>query len=136
LEIEIGKMVLSPTRTYAPIIKKIFEKNRKHIHGMVHCSGGGQTKVLHFIDFSMLKDNLFQFRFVYLIQRESGTKWKEMYRVFNMGHRMEIYISSEHVDEIIKISKSFNVDAQVIGRVEKSKKKKLTIESEKRKFEY
>lgn len=137
-KLEVGKMVLSPTRTYAPIIKKIFEKHRKHIHGMVHCSGGGQTKILHFVDkLHIIKDNLFPLPSLFnLIQQESKTDWKEMYRVFNMGHRMEIYISPEHADEIIKISKSFNVDAQVIGRVEKSQKKKLTIESEKGKFEY
>jgi phosphoribosylformylglycinamidine cyclo-ligase len=137
-QMTIGKLVLSPTRTYAPVIKNIFEKHRRHIHGMVHCSGGGQTKVLHFIDkLHVIKDNLFPIPALFnLIQTESGTEWKEMYRVFNMGHRMEIYISPEHADEIIKISKSFNVDARIIGRVEKTKKKKLTIKSEKGKFEY
>ncbi|HKR03159.1 MAG TPA: AIR synthase-related protein [Bacteroidia bacterium] len=136
--LEFGKLVLSPTRTYAPVIKMIFAKHRKHIHGMIHCSGGGQTKVLHFIDnLHIIKDNLFPVPPVFeLIQKESGTDWMEMYRVFNMGHRMEIYCSPEHADELISISKSFKVDARVIGRVEKSKKKKLTIESEKGKFVY
>jgi len=135
---EFGKLVLSPTRTYAPLAKKIFEKHRKHIHGMIHCSGGGQTKILHFIDkLHIIKDNLFPVPPVFeLIQKESGTDRMEMYRVFNMGHRMEIYCAPEHADELIKISKSFNVDAQVVGRVEKSKKKKLTINIEKGIFEY
>ncbi|MEP7167982.1 MAG: AIR synthase related protein [Bacteroidota bacterium] len=137
-KLEIGKLVLSPTRTYAPIIKKIFEKHRKHIDGMIHCSGGGQTKVLHFIEkLHIIKDNLFPLPPLFnLIQKESGTDWKEMYRVFNMGHRMEIYCSPEHADELISISKTFNVDARVIGRVKKSKKKILTIDSEKGKFVY
>ena len=138
LKLEIGKLVLSPTRTYAPVIKKVFENLRKYIHGMVHCSGGGQTKVLHFIDnLHIIKDNLFPVPPVFeLIQKESGTDWMEMYRVFNMGHRMEIYCSPGHADQLIQISKSFNVDARVIGRVEKSKKKKLTIISEKGTFVY
>jgi phosphoribosylformylglycinamidine cyclo-ligase len=138
IKIEIGKLVLSPTRTYAPIMKKIFEKHRKHIHGMIHCSGGGQTKILHFIDkLHIIKDNLFPLPSLFhLIQKESGTDWKEMYKVFNMGHRMEIYISPVYADELIKISQLFNVDAQVIGRVEKSKKKKLTIDVENGKFIY
>jgi phosphoribosylformylglycinamidine cyclo-ligase len=135
---EFGKLVLSPTRTYAPVIKKILEKHRKHIHGMIHCSGGGQTKILHFIDkLHIIKDNLFPVPIVFeLIQKESGADWMEMYKVFNMGHRMEIYCAPRHADEFIKISKSFNVDAQVIGRVEKSKKKKLTIFSPGGVFEY
>ncbi|MFI5218660.1 MAG: AIR synthase related protein [Bacteroidia bacterium] len=138
LKIEIGKVVLSPTRTYAPIIKKIFEKHRRHIHGMVHCSGGGQTKILHFVDkLHVIKNNLFKIPPVFkLIQQESGTEWKEMFKVFNMGHRMEIYVSPEHANALIKISKSFGVDAQIVGRVEKSKIKKLTIESEKGEFVY
>lgn len=136
--IDIGKLVLSPTRTYAPVIKKIFSKHRKHIHGMVHCSGGGQTKVLHFIDkLHIIKDHLFPIPPLFeMIQKESGTDWKEMYKVFNMGHRMEIYISPEYADEIIKISHSFNIDAKVIGRVEKSKTKKLTIDADKGHFIY
>jgi phosphoribosylformylglycinamidine cyclo-ligase len=137
-KLEIGKLILSPTRTYAPVIKKILEKYRKHIDGMVHCSGGGQTKILHFVDdLHIIKDNLFSVPPVFkMIQEESGTSLKEMYRVFNMGHRMEIYCSSEHADSLIRISKSFNVDAQLIGRVEKSKNKKLTIDSEKGTFTY
>lgn len=136
--LDIGKLVLSPTRTYAPVIKKVFNNHRKRIHGMVHCSGGGQTKVLHFADkLHIIKDHLFPVPPLFeLIQQESGTDWKEMYKVFNMGHRMEIYISPEYADEIIKISKSFNVDAKVIGRVEKSKAKKLTIDSDKGHFIY
>lgn len=137
-KVEIGKLVLSPTRTYAPIAKKIFEKHRKNIHGMIHCSGGGQTKILHFINgLHIIKDNLFPIPPVFeLIQNESGTGWKEMYRVFNMGHRLEIYCAPEHADELIQISSSYNVEARVIGRVEKSKKKKLTIDSEKGIFVY
>jgi phosphoribosylformylglycinamidine cyclo-ligase len=137
-KLEVGKLVLSPTRTYAPIAKKIFEKYRKNIHGMIHCSGGGQTKILHFInDIHIIKDNLFPIPPVFeLIQDESGTNWKEMYRVFNMGHRLEIYCAPEHADELIQISNSFNVDARVIGRVEKSKKRRLTINCEKGIFEY
>lgn len=134
----IGKLVLSPTRTYAPVFKKIFAKHRKHIHGIIHCSGGGQTKVLHFINkLHIIKDNLFAIPPLFnLIQTESGTPWKEMYKVFNMGHRMEIYVSPNYADELIKISKSFNVDAKVIGKVEKSNTKKLTIDSEKGKYIY
>jgi len=130
--IDAGKLVLSPTRTYAPIIKKILEKfDCANIHGMVHCSGGAQTKILHFIDhLHIIKDNLFDtpplFR---LIQENSGTDWKEMYQVFNMGHRMELYVSPDIAEEIIAISKSFNVDAQIVGRVEASEEKKLTIQS-------
>lgn len=137
-KLEIGKLVLSPTRTYAPVMKKIFEKYRKHIHGMIHCSGGGQTKILHFINnLHIIKNNLFLVPPLFeLIQKESGTDWKEMYKVFNMGHRMEIYIAPEHAAALINISKSFNVDARVVGRVETSKTKKLTIETEKGKFVY
>lgn len=134
----IGKLVLSPTRTYAPVIKKILEKYRKHIHGMIHCSGGGQTKILHFINnLHVVKDNLFPVPPLYeLIQKESKTDWKEMYQVFNMGHRMEIYIYPRYADELIKISASLGVDAQVIGRVEKSKGKRLTIETPEGNFVY
>ena len=133
-----GKLVLSPTRTYAPIIKQVLEKFRSQINGMVHCSGGGQTKVLHFIEnLHVVKDNLFEVPPLFkIIQEQSQTDWKEMYKVFNMGHRMEIYIAPEFAESIISISKSFNLDAQVIGRVEKSETKKLTIESEFGKFEY
>ena len=124
--------MLSPTRTYAPVIKKILSKfNTKEIHGMVHCSGGAQTKILHFIEnLHIIKDNMFEVPPLFkLIQEESKTDWKEMYQVFNMGHRMELYVPEEIASEIIKISKSFNIDAQIIGRVEASEEKKLTINS-------
>lgn len=137
--INAGKLVLSPTRTYAPIIKKILSKySNKDIHGMVHCSGGAQTKILHFInDLHIIKDNLFEAPTLFkLIQEESKTDWKEMYQVFNMGHRMELYIDPEIAEEIIAISKSFNVDAKIIGRVEASDKKSLTIKSEFGEFHY
>ena len=134
-----GKMVLSPTRTYAPIIQKIFNSiDRSQIHGMVHCSGGAQTKVLHFVDkFHVIKDNLFPTPPLFkMIQEESGTSWKEMYEVFNMGHRMELYVPAASADELIKISKSFGVDAQIIGRVEASESKQLTIKSDHGDFVY
>ena len=130
--LDAGKLVLSPTRTYAPIIKKILDKYRKQINGMVHCSGGAQTKVLHFVNNAhIIKDNMFALPPLFqLIQEESGTNWKEMYKVFNMGHRMELYAPKEITEDIIAISKSFNVDAKVIGRVESFEGKKLTITSE------
>lgn len=137
--IDAGKLVLSPTRTYAPIIKKILDKySPKEIHGMVHCSGGAQTKVLHFVDnVHVIKDNLFPIPPLFkLIQEQSKTDWKEMYQVFNCGHRMEIYVPQELAEDIIAISKSFNVDAQIVGRVEASETKKLTINSEFGTFEY
>jgi phosphoribosylformylglycinamidine cyclo-ligase len=136
--IDAGKLVLSPTRTYAPVIKQILDKHRKDIHGMVHCSGGAQTKVLHFVnDVHVIKDNLFPIPPLFkLIQEESGTEWKEMYKVFNMGHRMEVYVSPEIAESIIAISKSFNIDAQIVGRVEANTGKKLTIESPYGVFEY
>jgi phosphoribosylformylglycinamidine cyclo-ligase len=129
--INAGKLVLSPTRTYAPIIKEVLNKFRAQIHGMVHCSGGGQTKVLHFIDnVHVIKDNLFELPPLFkLIHEQSGTDWKEMYQVFNMGHRMELYVPEAICQEIIDISKKFNVDAKVIGRVEAAKNKQLTIRS-------
>ena len=133
LNIDAGKLVLSPTRTYAPIIKKVLEKyNSNDIHGMVHCSGGAQTKILHFIDkFHIIKDNLFPVPPLFeLIKKESDTSWKEMYNVFNMGHRMELYVSPDCSEEIINISKSFGVDAKIIGRVEQSAQKKLSIISD------
>ena len=133
LNIDAGKLVLSPTRTYAPIIKKVLEKyNSNDIHGMVHCSGGAQTKILHFIDkFHIIKDNLFPVPPLFeLIKKESDTSWKEMYKVFNMGHRMELYVSPDCSEEIINISKSFGVDAKIIGRVEQSAQKKLSIISD------
>jgi len=136
--INAGKLVLSPTRTYAPIIKKILDKHRGDIHGMVHCSGGAQTKILHFIEnLHVIKDNLFDLPPLFkLIQEQSGTEWKEMYKVFNMGHRMELYVPKEIATSIIEISKSFNVDAQIIGSVEESIDKKLTIKSEFGEFIY
>jgi phosphoribosylformylglycinamidine cyclo-ligase len=137
--IDAGKLVLSPTRTYAPIIKEILAKyTSKEIHGMVHCSGGAQTKILHFIEnLHIIKDNMFAVPPLFkLIQEESGTDWKEMYQVFNMGHRMEIYVPKEIAQDIIAISKSFNVDAQIIGRVEDSEEKRLTISSEFGEFLY
>lgn len=136
--ITAGKLVLSPTRTYAPIIKKIIDNHRANIHGMVHCSGGAQTKVLHFVDnVHIIKDNLFPIPPLFkLIQEQSNTDWKEMYKVFNMGHRMEVYVSEKIAADIITISKSFGVDAQIVGRVEASAEKKLTIESENGIFEY
>ncbi|MDX1830263.1 MAG: AIR synthase-related protein [Lutibacter sp.] len=137
--INAGKLVLSPTRTYAPIIKKIVEKySSKEINGMIHCSGGAQTKILHFIDnLHIIKDNMFAIPPLFkLIQEQSKTDWKEMYQVFNCGHRMELYVSPEIADDIIEISKSFNVDAQIIGRVETSEIKKLTIKSEFGEFIY
>jgi phosphoribosylformylglycinamidine cyclo-ligase len=136
--INAGKLVLSPTRTYAPIIKKILDNHRSSIHGMVHCSGGAQTKVLHFVDnVHIIKDNLFPIQPLFkAIQEQSKTDWKEMYKVFNMGHRMELYVPSEIAQDIINISKSFDVDAQIIGRVEANKGKKLTIDSEFGEFVY
>ena len=137
--INIGKLVLSPTRTYAPVIKKIFNQvGRDSIFGMVHCSGGAQTKVLHFIDnLHIIKDELFVVPPLFdLILKESGTSPREMYQVFNMGHRMELYVSPETAEEIIKISKSFSVDAKIIGRVEKSQEKKLTLVTKYGTFEY
>jgi len=137
--IDAGKLVLSPTRTYAPVIKKLLSKyNSNQIHGMVHCSGGAQTKVLHFVDnVHVIKDNLFPVPPLFqLIQENSKTDWKEMYQVFNCGHRMEIYIPAEIAQDIIEISKSFNIDAQIVGRVEASDNKKLTIVSEYGTFEY
>jgi phosphoribosylformylglycinamidine cyclo-ligase len=128
---DAGKLVLSPTRTYAPIIKAILDQHRSHVHGMVHCSGGGQTKVLHFVDqLHIIKDNLFELPVLFkMIQEQSGTSWSEMYQVFNMGHRMEIYVPEIIAEEIISISKSFDVDAKIVGRVEPSEQKKLTIKS-------
>ncbi len=137
--IDAGKLVLSPTRTYAPIVKKVLEKyNSTDIHGMVHCSGGAQTKILHFVDnLHIVKDNLFPIPPLFkLIQEQSGTDWKEMYQVFNCGHRLEFYVNGAIAEDIIAISKSFNVDAKIVGRVEESATKKLTIKSEYGTYEY
>jgi phosphoribosylformylglycinamidine cyclo-ligase len=137
--LDAGKLVLSPTRTYAPIIKKILSRfGNKQIHGMVHCSGGAQTKILHFIEnLHIVKDEMFEVPPLFkLIQQESKTDWKEMYQVFNMGHRMELYVDEDIAAEIIEISRSFNVDAKIVGRVEASQTKKLTIKSEFGEFVY
>tara|TARA_B100000925_G_scaffold291564_1_gene280113 strand:+ start:4644 stop:5810 length:1167 start_codon:yes stop_codon:yes gene_type:complete len=137
--LDAGKLVLSPTRTYAPIIKAIFSQvNRQQIHGMVHCSGGAQTKILHFIDeLHVVKDNLFDVPPLFqMIQEQSGTDWKEMYQVFNMGHRMELYVPETVASTLISISESFGVAAQIVGRVEASTKKQLTISSPYGEFKY
>lgn len=136
--IDAGKLVLSPTRTYAPVIKAILDKYRSQIDGMVHCSGGAQTKVLHFINnLHVIKDNLFEVPPLFkLIQAESGTSWQEMYKVFNMGHRMELYVPQEIAEDIINISQSFNINAQIVGRVEAADQKQVTIRSEFGEFVY
>jgi phosphoribosylformylglycinamidine cyclo-ligase len=137
--LNVGQLVLSPTRTYAPVINKVFDEvGRKQIHGMVHCSGGAQTKILHFVDsLHIVKDNLFDCPPLFkLIQKESGTSWKEMYEVFNMGHRMEIYLPESIAQDVITISKSFNIDAKIIGHVEGPCDKKLSIKSTYGNFEY
>ena len=138
MNIDAGKLVLSPTRTYAPVVKKILETMRPEVHGMVHCSGGGQTKILHFIDnLHVVKDNLFALPPLFrLIHEQSDTDWKEMYQVFNMGHRFEIYTREENAEAIINIAGSFNLEAQVIGHCEASDRRKLTINSESGRFEY
>ena len=136
--LDAGKLVLSPTRTYAPVIKEMLDRHRDQIHGMVHCSGGAQTKILHFVEnLHVIKDNLFDIPPLFkLIQKESDTDWREMYQVFNCGHRMELYVPEAIAEDLIRISREFKVDARVIGRVEKNKGKKLTIESEFGKFVY
>jgi phosphoribosylformylglycinamidine cyclo-ligase len=138
VELNVGKLVLSPTRTYAPILVNVLNEMRQHIHGMVHCSGGAQTKVLHFIDnLHIIKDNLFDVPPLFnLIQEQSGTDWKEMYKVFNMGHRMELYVNEKHAQRIIDLSKEKGVDARIIGRVEASSKKQVTVKSDRGVFEY
>jgi phosphoribosylformylglycinamidine cyclo-ligase len=138
LNIDAGKLLLSPTRTYAPVVRQIIEEMRPSIHGMVHCSGGGQTKVLHFIDkLHVVKDNLFPLPPLFsIIQEQSGNEWEEMYRVFNMGHRFEIYTAPENAGRIIDIAAGFNLDARVVGYCEKHSGKKVTIRSEFGVFEY
>ena len=139
LGLDAGKLVLSPTRTYAPVIKTLLDRiPRNYIHGMVHCSGGAQTKVLHFVDkVKVVKNNLFPVPPLFsIIQEQSGTDWKEMYKVFNMGHRMEIYLPTEYAQEVIHISQLFGIEAQIVGHVEASTKKGLVIESEYGRFEY
>ncbi|QOI96899.1 MAG: phosphoribosylformylglycinamidine cyclo-ligase [Flammeovirgaceae bacterium] len=127
----VGKLVLSPTRTYAPVMIEVFKELRPHIHGLVHCSGGAQTKVLHFIDnLHVIKDNLFEIPPLFkLIQQVSGTGWREMYKVFNMGHRMEVYLDEQYAQAVIDISKNFGIDAQVIGRVEGANQKQVTLKT-------
>ena len=133
-----GKLVLSPTRTYAPVVKQLLDALRPHIHGMVHCSGGAQTKILHFINnLKIVKDNMFPVPPLFkIIQEQSGTDWKEMYKVFNMGHRLEIYIAPEFAEQVIEISQSFNINAHIVGHVEASDKKELIIKSEFGEFLY
>ncbi len=137
-QITAGKLVLSPTRTYAPVIRHILEQFRPQIHGMVHCSGGAQTKVLHFIEkLHVVKDNLFPVPPLFqLIREQSGTEWREMYQVFNMGHRMELYVPAEIAEDIIRISQTYNIEAKIVGRVEASPEKKVTVKSEYGTFEY
>jgi phosphoribosylformylglycinamidine cyclo-ligase len=137
-KITVGKLVLSPTRTYAPVVKKVLDKFRNDVHGIVHCSGGGQTKILHFIEnLHIIKDNLFETPPLFkLIQEESQTDWQEMHKVFNMGHRLEFYVPETIANEIISISKEFNIDAQIVGRVETYDGKKVTIKSLHGIFEY
>ena len=132
LGLDAGKLVLSPTRTYAPIMIEIFNKFRSKIHGLVHCSGGAQTKVMNFVNnLHVIKDNLFEIPELFrIIQKESGTSWEEMYKVFNMGHRMEIYVPEEYAEEIIRISKTFGVDAKIVGRCKRADENKLSIKSE------
>ena len=138
LGLDAGKLVLSPTRTYAPVIKKLLDYMRPEIHGMVHCSGGAQTKVMHFVEgVKVTKDNLFPVPPLFkMIQEQSGTDWQEMYKVFNMGHRMEVYVTPDRAQEVIDITRSFGIDAQIIGFVEKADKNSLVIESEFGHFEY
>ncbi len=138
LDVDAGKLVLSPTRTYAPIIKDILKKYRQNIHGMIHCTGGAQTKILNFVDnLHIIKNNMFDVPPLFeIIQKESGTPWHDMYKVFNMGHRFEIYLPEQFANNIINISKQYNVDAKIIGRCEKSEKKQLTIISQFGEFNY
>ena len=138
VEVNAGQLVLSPTRTYAPVIKKLLDLMRPQIHGMVHCTGGAQTKVLHFVgdNCRVIKDNMFPVPPLFkAIAEESGTDWAEMYKVFNMGHRLEVYLAPEHAQQVIDISRSFNIDAQIIGRIEEGPRS-LTIKSEFGTFEY
>ena len=138
LGIDGGKLVLSPTRTYAPVIKKLLDEMRSQIHGMVHCSGGAQTKIMHFVEkMRVVKNNLFPVPPLFnIIQEQSGTDWHEMYKVFNMGHRMEIYVDSSNAQKVIEISHSFGIDAQIVGYTEASDRNELIIESDKGRFEY
>lgn len=136
--LDAGKLVLSPTRTYAPVVARVLQARGTDIHGMIHCSGGAQTKVLHFIDkLRVIKDNLFELPPLFgLIHEQSATPWREMYQVFNMGHRLEIYIAPDHADEIIEVSGSFGVDARIIGRVESAQRKEVIIDGEQGQYRY
>jgi phosphoribosylformylglycinamidine cyclo-ligase len=136
--LDAGKLVLSPTRTYAPVVKKLLDALRPKIHGMIHCSGGAQTKIMHFVDgVRVVKDNLFPVPPLFrTIQEQSHTDWSEMYKVFNCGHRLEVYLPKEYADQVIEISKSFNIDAQIVGRVEESDRSELIIRSEFGEFKY
>ena len=138
LPVNVGQLILSPTRTYAPIFKKILDEYRQAIHGIIHCSGGAQTKVLHFVkDLHIIKDRLFDIPPLFdIIQKESRTSWEEMFKVFNMGHRMEVYIPEKYAGDIISISESFNVQAKIVGHVESSEKTSLTISSNHGNFLY
>lgn len=138
VDVNVGQLVLSPTRTYAPVLMEVFSNLRSQIHGLVHCSGGAQTKVLHFIDdLHIIKDNLFDTPPLFkLIHESSGTDWKEMYKVFNMGHRMEVYLPKEHAQEIIDIASAFNVEARIIGQVEAAAKKQVTLKTAHGEFTY
>jgi phosphoribosylformylglycinamidine cyclo-ligase len=138
VELDYGQLVLAPTRTYAPVVRQILEQYRPHIHGMIHCSGGAQTKVLNFIDkLHVIKDNLFATPLLFnIIQTESGTNWQEMYKVFNMGHRMEIYLPEAYAEDVIEIAESYGVPAKIIGRVESSTEKKVSIHSAHGSFSY
>ncbi len=138
VSVDAGKLVLSPTRTYAPFVKRLLDEMRADVHGMVHCSGGAQTKIMHFVtNKHVIKDNLFPIPPLFkLIQEQSGTDWKEMYKVFNMGHRLEVYLRPEKAQRVIEIAQSFNIDARIIGRVEDALANHLTIVSEKGTFEY
>jgi phosphoribosylformylglycinamidine cyclo-ligase len=137
--LDAGKLVLSPTRTYAPVVKQLLDALRPQIHGMVHCSGGAQTKIMHFVgnNCRVIKDNLFPVPPLFkTIQEQSGTDWSEMYKVFNMGHRLEVYLAPEHAEEVIAISKRFNIDARIVGHIEESDRKELIIRSEYGEFHY
>jgi phosphoribosylformylglycinamidine cyclo-ligase len=136
--LNVGQLILSPTRTYAPVAKALLDELRNEIHGMVHCSGGAQTKILHFVEnLHVIKDNLFPVPPLFeIIQAESGTSWQEMYKVFNMGHRLEVYLSEEHAARVIELSQSFGIDAQIVGRVEAATQKQVTIKSQFGEFVY
>ena len=138
LGIDAGKLVLSPTRTYAPVIKRLLDEMRPRVHGMVHCSGGAQTKVMHFVEnMRVIKNNLFPIPPLFrIIQEQSGTDWHEMYKVFNMGHRMEIYVDAADAQRVIDISRSFDIDARIIGYTQAADHNELIIESDKGRFEY